>query len=212
MMIIILNAWLSDMTLDTRSSRKRISYERILDVAARAIRRDGYAGVGVADVMNEAGLTHGGFYAHFKSREAMLAKALEHAGEVSKEILSQRMAARCARGNSPFRALVELYLSEKHLVSAETGCPVAALGSEMPRQSSELREESCRRVRALLNMVKQVLPPEATPENAMVVTSTMVGALQLARTLGDNAQGKALLAASRKALLDQYDGDADITH
>jgi TetR/AcrR family transcriptional repressor of nem operon len=200
------------MTVDTKSSRKKISHDRILDVAARAVRRDGYAGVGVADVMKEAGLTHGGFYAHFESREAMLAKALQHAGEVSGKSLLQRMAARCARGDSPFRALVELYLSEKHLGSPETGCPVAALGSEMPRQSAELREESCRRVRGLLNMVKEVLPPEAAPESAMVIASTMVGALQLARTFGDNVQGKALLAASRKALLDRYDGDAEVTH
>lgn len=200
------------MSLDAKSSRKKASYDRILDVAAKAVRRDGYAGVGVADVMNKAGLTHGGFYAHFESRDAMLAKAIAHAGEASVEMLSQRMAARRARGESPFRALVEVYLSDRHLASSETGCPVAALVSEMPRQSAELREESCRRVRGLLNMVKQTLPPKVAPENAMAITSTMVGALQLARAFGDNAQGKALLAASRKALIDQYDDDADVTH
>jgi TetR/AcrR family transcriptional regulator, transcriptional repressor for nem operon len=198
------------MALDTKSNRKKISYDRILDVAAIAVRRNGYAGVGVADVMNDAGLTHGGFYAHFPSREAMLAKAVERAGEGSKESLSKRIAARRAHGESPLRALVEAYLSEKHLVSLETGCPVAALGSEMPRQSAELREESCRRVRALLNMVEQVLPPSAPPETAMVIAGTMVGALQLARTFGNNAQGKALLAANRKALIEQYDGETNL--
>ena len=62
------------------SSRKALSHERIVDAAARAIRREGYAGVGVADVMKEAGLTHGGFYAHFPSRDALLAAAMERAG------------------------------------------------------------------------------------------------------------------------------------
>jgi AcrR family transcriptional regulator len=193
------------MTADIKSSRKQLSYERILDVAARAVRRHGYAGVGVADVMKEAGLTHGGFYAHFESREKMLAKALEHAGRSSADALCRHMAARRARGESPIRALVESYLSDKHLSSTETGCPVAALGSEMPRHGTDLQDESRRRVEALLSIVKQALPAGLAQENAMVITSTMVGALQLARVLGDNAQGKALLAASRKALLDQYD-------
>ncbi len=62
------------------ASRKELSHERIVDAAARAIRREGYAGVGVADVMKEAGLTHGGFYAHFPSRDAMLVAAMERAG------------------------------------------------------------------------------------------------------------------------------------
>lgn len=202
------------MTAETRSSRKKISYERILDVAARSVRRDGYAGVGVADVMKQAGLTHGGFYAHFGSREAMLAKALEHAGEISAKALSQHIAARRAQGDSPLRALVEVYLSDKHLASPETGCPVAALGSEMPRQEAELREASRRRVQGLIDTVKRTLPPEAAPESAMVIAGTMVGALQLARTFGNNAQGKALLAVSRKALIDQYDtnGDNSVKH
>jgi hypothetical protein len=63
-----------------------------------------------------------------------------------------------------------------------------------------------------LNTVKQVLPLKVAPENAMVITSTMVGALQLARVFGNNAQGKAMLTAARKALIDQYDSDADVKH
>lgn len=193
------------MTSPTRSSRKQDSYERILDAAARAVRKGGFAGVGVVDVMREAGLTHGGFYAHFKSREAMLAKALEHAGRTSAERLARRMEAQRGEGASPFRALVERYLSEAHLASPETGCPVAALGSEMPRQSEELREASCGRVRSLIELVRAALPADADPGAAPAAASTMVGALQLARTLGNNEQGKALLAANRNTLLRQYD-------
>src|SRR6266705_2514795 len=118
----------------TPNSRKQETHERIVDVAARAIRRHGYAGVGVADVMKEAGLTHGGFYAHFDSRDALLVEALERAGRESSEA-GARAAERAAKGTRAFRSLVETYLADEHLASLETGCPVAALGCEMPRQS-----------------------------------------------------------------------------
>lgn len=192
------------MTARIRSTRKQDSYERILDAAARALRRGGFARVGVADVMREAGLTHGGFYAHFESREALLSKAIEHAGRASAEILSKRIAASRNEGKGPFQALVERYLSESHLASPETGCPVAALGSEMPRQSDELRDASCERIHGLIDMVAAALPADSDPDMAIAVASAMVGALQLARSFGNNAQGKAVLEANRKALLRQY--------
>src|SRR3982751_3541319 len=110
----------------TPNSRKQDTHERIVDVAARAIRRHGYAGVGVADVMRDAGLTHGGFYAHFESRDALLVEALERAGRDSGEVVT-RARRQAAKGVSAFRALVEAYLSDEHLSSLDTGCPVAAL-------------------------------------------------------------------------------------
>ena len=73
----------------TPNSRKEETHERIVDVAARAIRRHGYAGVGVAEVMKEAGLTHGGFYAHFESRDALLVEAIERAGRQSGEAVAR---------------------------------------------------------------------------------------------------------------------------
>src|SRR6478736_1112796 len=133
----------------TPNSRKQETHERIVDVAARAIRRHGYAGVGVADVMKEAGLTHGGFYAHFDSRDALLVEALERAGRESGEAVTRALERRAAKGVSAFRALVEAYLGDEHLASLETGCPVAALACDIPRQSDAVREASavrcCRR-------------------------------------------------------------------
>src|SRR5215204_3394075 len=108
-------------------SRKEATHERIVDAAARAIRRSGYSGTGVADIMKDAGLTHGGFYAHFDSREAMLAEAADRAGAESVATLE-----RIAAGAPPDKALQTLirgYLSKEHLESAESGCPMAALGS-----------------------------------------------------------------------------------
>src|ERR1700710_2692019 len=115
------------------NTTKEETHERIVDAAARALRRHGYEGVGVADVMKEAGLTHGGFYSHFESREAMLAEALVRAGRDSSVNMSEGIRARVARGNSPLRSFIEVYLSDAHLSGAEQGCPVAALGSEMSR-------------------------------------------------------------------------------
>ena len=190
--------------MHSQPSKKELTHARILDAAARAIRRNGFEGVGVADVMKEAGLTHGGFYAHFESREAMLAEALARAGSGGAASLAKRIEGR-KQGATTFRALVEGYLSEAHLAGTESGCPVAALASEMPRQSAELREASLRRVQSLVERVREALPAPGDKEQAMVIVSTMVGALQLARVFGANAKGKSLLAAARESLLAAYD-------
>ncbi|MDR7096648.1 TetR/AcrR family transcriptional regulator [Hydrogenophaga laconesensis] len=191
--------------MEATPNRKALTHERILDTAARAIRRAGFQGVGVADIMKEAGLTHGGFYAHFASRDALLAEALAHAGQQSAERIAKGNAAREARGASPLRALVEVYLSERHLSGTENGCAVAALVSEMPRQSADVRTAATQRVRNLIATVERALPEGAAPGTASAIASQLVGALQLARALGDNADGKSLLADNRAALLAQYD-------
>lgn len=191
--------------MDNPPNRKEISHERIVAAAARAIRRGGFQGVGVADIMKEAGLTHGGFYAHFSSRNALLAEALERAGQDTAARTRHDFATRQSRGASPLRALVEGYLSDRHLGDIETGCAVAALASEMPRQAPDVREASAQRVRGMLAGVRRALPKDAPADSASAVASQLVGALQLARALGDNAEGRALLKASRRALLAQYD-------
>jgi AcrR family transcriptional regulator len=186
-------------------SRKQQTHERILDTAARVLRDTGFYGVGVADIMKKAGLTHGGFYAHFPSREALLAEALERAGEDSRVRLQKSLAAGEAKGLSRFRALVESYLSDRHLQAPEAGCPVAALASEMPRQSELVREAAAKRVKSLVASVEACLPPGHDADTAAVVASQLAGALQLARTLGDNARGRKHLAAARRFLLEQFD-------
>ncbi len=188
----------------TPNSRKQETHERIVDVAARALRRHGYAGVGVADVMHEAGLTHGGFYAHFDSRDALLVEALERAGRTTEETLTRAAERRAAARVSAFRAFVDAYLSDAHLASPESGCPVAALGSDMPRQSDAVREASAERVRRLVAAVREALPHQHRAA-ASVVAGTLVGTLQLARAVGSEADGRGVLARARRALLQQYD-------
>src|SRR2546430_12454803 len=121
------------MTTVKAGSKKEETRERILRAAARAIRKHGYEGVGVADVMKEAGLTHGGFYAHFESRDALLAEAGDRAGAESVAVAA-RVAAAAPPGQA-LQAMMQAYLSPGHMEAIETGCPVAALGSEMPRQA-----------------------------------------------------------------------------
>ncbi|HTP73762.1 MAG TPA: TetR/AcrR family transcriptional regulator [Burkholderiaceae bacterium] len=191
--------------MDNPPSRKETSHERIVAAAARAIRRGGFQGVGVADIMKEAGLTHGGFYAHFSSRNALLAEALECAGQDNAARTRDDLATRQSRGASPLRALVEGYLSDRHLGDIQTGCAVAALASEMPRQTPEVREAAAQRVRAMVAAVRRALPKDAPADSGPSIASQLVGALQLARALGDNAEGRALLRASRRSLLAQHD-------
>ena len=191
----------------TPNSRKEETHERIVQAAARAIRRHGYAGVGVADVMKEAGLTHGGFYAHFKSREELLVEALARAGQDSGAAIARAAQSRKGRGITAFRALVDSYLSEAHLASLDTGCPVAALGCDMARQTGAVRQASAQRVERLIGTVRDTLPG-AMRASAAVVAGTLVGSLQLARALGDNAEGRAVLGAARKALVQQHDAAA----
>lgn len=189
----------------TRSSRHHQSHERILDAAARAVRRAGVAGVGVADVMKEAGLTHGGFYAHFGSRDALLADALEHAGSQSNARVRERMRARTDAGESLFRALVSEYLSDPHMDALELGCPVAAISSDMQRAGEALREVSQRRVRGLAALVDEALPAGAPAGSAWAVAAALVGALQMARVLGPEGGGKEVLRSCRESLLAQYE-------
>jgi len=191
----------------TKPSRREQSHERILDAAARAVRRSGVAGVGVAEVMKEAGLTHGGFYAHFESRDALLTEALEHAGGQSIARLRERMRVRTDAGESPLRALVCEYLSEPHMEAVEFGCPVAAIASEMPRAPAALLEVARSRVRGLAALVETALPSGLSAGSALVIASSLVGALQMARVLGPEDAGVVLKACS-EALLAQYDRPA----
>src|SRR3954453_21172184 len=104
----------------TRSSRsqKEATHERIVDAAARAIRRSGYNGTGVADIMKDAGLTHGGFYAHFPSREAMLAEAADRAGRESVAMM-ERVVATCPP-KCALKEMAQAYLSKAHVNGVET--------------------------------------------------------------------------------------------
>jgi TetR/AcrR family transcriptional repressor of nem operon len=193
------------------SSKKEATHERILAVASRTLRRAGFEGVGVADVMKEAGLTHGGFYAHFDSREALLAEALERTGRDMAEVIEGRIELHRERDDSAFRALIETYLADANLPALEAACPVSALSSELarcvqsaPDQPGALQVAARDLATRLVGGVRKALPKGVDPEAAPVITSTLMGALQLARTLGNGPEAHAVLAAARTSLLRQY--------
>lgn len=185
----------------SRSSTKEASHERIVGAAARAIRRSGYNGTGVADIMKEAGLTHGAFYAHFESRDAMLAEAADFAGAQSNAAAAKIISA--TPPDQALRALLETYLSKAHLEAIETGCPISALGSEMPRQSPEVRRVATLRIMEMIDLVARQFPDWGQPsahERALVTVATMVGTLILARAVNDPALSDELCNASLRSL------------
>jgi len=191
------------------TGRKAASHERILDVASRAIRREGYGGVNVTEVMRAAQLTHGGFYAHFASRDALLAEAVQQAGADIARVLREQGERLVARGASPFRAFVEIYLSLDHVHDCDNGCPVSLLSGEMFRQAPEVAEPSRQLIVQMQARVKKALPAGAPHEAAWAVASALLGAVQLARALAgsDPKAAKAVLADTKKDLLARYDSD-----
>jgi TetR/AcrR family transcriptional repressor of nem operon len=167
-------------------SRKEATHERIVVPAAPDGTRGGYDGTGVAAIMRDAGLTHGGFYAHFASREAMLAEAADRAG--ADGVAKLERIASAAPPPRALQALLRAYLSKAHVERAETGCPVAALGSEMARQAPEVRRSATRRIKELIDLVDRQSPDWGEPgahERALATVATMVGALVLARAVDD---------------------------
>jgi len=184
-----------------RAAAKEATHERIVDVAARAIRRSGYDGTGVADIMKEAGLTHGAFYSHFASREAMLAEA---AGKACKDAAAA--AADVVAGVPSGKALASMlaaYLSEEHLARIDVGCPLAALGSETSRQAPEVRRVATRHIKEMIDLIARQSPDWGGPaahERAMLTISTMVGALILSRAVDEPSLSEGLRKAALKHL------------
>jgi len=185
------------------SSKKEQTRERILRAAARAIRKHGYGGVGVADVMKEAGLTHGGFYAHFASRDALLAAAVGQAGAESTENLNRAIAA--AKPGEELMALVDTYLDDRHVAAPEhgLGCAIAAAGSEVPRQQADVRRAAARRIKDIIGLVERQFPEwgkAAAHEKAMGIVASMVGALMLARAVDDAQLSKSIRKSARELI------------
>lgn len=167
--------------------------ERIIRNAAEALRRSGLAGVSIPALMKSAGLTHGGFYAHFENRDQLVAEAIRVA------------AASTAQG--PFadeNALADTlkrYLSPSHLDHPEQGCVLAALGPEGSRQSPPVRTAFAEVARGLLRAVEKKLHPRRSAktlsDDALRLTATMVGAIVLGRLVDDPELAERILAAAR---------------
>lgn len=181
-------------------THKERTRARILDEAAKALREHGHEGVGVAALMKLAGLTHGGFYAHFKNRDDLVAAAVERMFEDSKAMVSRYLGNDSPRDG--LLALIEYYLSEAHRDRIARGCPIAALSSEavrFPAAAKERFEDGLNRFRQAIAEALRKTGAQNPEELASSVVAEMVGALTLARSMPTKASN-AFLATSREQL------------
>src|SRR6476659_8401754 len=175
------------MGLSMRYSKehKQETHARIVKKASVRLREKGAHGIGVADLMKEAGLTHGGFYAHFDSREALVMEAFNYAMDRSTE--RWRKLAEQTPPEKRFAAIVDSYLTTLHRDDPGHGCAVPTLGPEIARESAKTRKAFAARLDEMIEMMAdQVpeLPRKAARAQAIAALSTMVGALVLSRVAG----------------------------
>ncbi len=168
---------------------------RIVEAASRALRKDGLAGVSIPALMKKAGLTHGGFYAHFKDREELVAEAVRFAySETGERLFGDEEAG--------IEQALAIYLSPEHVRGPAGGCVLAALGTEASHQSPVVRRSFAEAARGLVRGVDAKLHPERKTKQpsdaALALVAQMVGAVMLARLVDDDALAKRLLAAARQ--------------
>jgi TetR/AcrR family transcriptional repressor of nem operon len=187
------------MRYDTEHKQK--TRTRVLQAAAKAIRADGPHRVAVAGVMADAGLTHGGFYAHFASKDELVAAAIEHMFDETRARVQHEMEGRGpAEG---LAAYIDFYLSRKHRDARGSGCPMAALASDLPRLDEAVREQfaaGARRLTATLSEKLAALGHVNVDAEARSMVAELIGALSLARIEPDSKRSDAILSASRHQL------------
>lgn len=178
--------------------------ERVLHEAARELRAKGRENVSVARVMERAGLTHGGFYAHFSSKDDLIAEAV---GTMFDDARARLVAAADDEPRRALRAYIDFYLSPAHRDNRERGCPLPALSGDLARADPAARERFGAGVKGLADRLAQRLRAigHATPEtDASAMLTQMVGAVALARAVADPAQSDAILADAHANLIARY--------
>jgi TetR/AcrR family transcriptional regulator, transcriptional repressor for nem operon len=168
---------------------------KILESAATIFRRQGYHATGVDKVMEEAGLTAGGFYAHFPSKDALLAEAIEHYAAKGSNTLERGLED--ASDREWVRGIVDRYLGDSHCRRPETGCPIPSLAPEIGRAGKAPRQAFERLVGGLFAKIAAHLPPEDAEERAIAITALCVGGMALARAVHDPGYSDRILAACR---------------
>ena len=178
------------------------THARIVKRASVRLREKGAHGVGVADLMNDAGLTHGGFYTHFDSREALVIEAFAYAMDRSTE--RWRKLSEQTPPDKRFAAIVNAYLSAVHRDDPGHGCAVPSLGAEIARESPKTRKAFAAKLEQMIGMLAEQipgLPPKAARKQAMAALGTMMGTLVMARIAGNGELSDEILAAGREAVL-----------
>lgn len=177
--------------------RKADSRQRIVDAAALLFRRHGIDAVGVDAIMHAAGLTHGGFYGHFPSKEALVAEV--SAAALARSADRWDRLSRDADPANGLRRIVEPYLDAAHVAAAETGCVLTTLGPDVARRP-DARAGMTEAVRAMLAALERCMP-DAPADRAKAALAAMVGAVVLARVSDDAALAEGFLEAAKAAVI-----------
>lgn len=193
---------------------KEETRRRILEAAARAYREEGVDGVGIGELMQSIGLTHGGFYAHFDSKDALVAEACDS----MRSPLAQRYFewAEEVGGAEGLRRMIRGYVSRQHRDDPGLGCLMPALAADVSRGAPEVRASFTRSLRRLAAGVARLLPggrrasveepsqPDAIPDEALVLVSGMVGAVLLSRAVDDPELSDRILLAARRFYMAEF--------
>ena len=179
----------AEFRLERTEHRMRITKEqaeanrrKIIETAATLFMKHGFNGVGIAEIMKTAGFTHGGFYNHFKSKQDLEGEATAAAFDLRPKLMKRP---------DSLRQYLESYLSERHVKWPERGCPVAAMGADVPRESEPVRKSFADGVEDMLTMLESHLADEGAPETgrrerAGAILSEIVGAVVLARAIPES--------------------------
>lgn len=182
-----------------RVSREQaaLNRDRVIDTGARLFREKGLDGIGIADLMKASGLTHGGFYGQFGSKDALAAECVTRV--LGKSVERWRRLLDEADGD-PLRTLVEDYLSARHLNGPETGCAFTTLAADAARRGGAVAQAMSDGMEALADILRSILP-EGGRGRALAILSQMTGAMTLARATADPVLAEEMLVAAREAIL-----------
>src|SRR5918993_1990533 len=179
--------------------------KRVVDVAAARFRAQGIGGTGVAGLMADAGLTHGGFYAHFKSKDDLVREAIAVAHARSRETWAKEVLAAKERGEDGLEVIVRRYLRTAHRDRPEAGCSIAALAQEVARNAPETRHVMAQAADEIVAIIASELPAsvpdEKARETAYAIFGLLIGTLQLARVTTDKALSESILQFGQDAAL-----------
>jgi TetR/AcrR family transcriptional repressor of nem operon len=190
----------ADIGMKVTREQAAQSRERILDTAAGLFRERGFEGIGVADLMKAAGMTHGGFYGHFSSKEDLMAQACVRASARSRG-LWEKLAERAPE--DPLSEIAGVYLTRRHRDNPGAGCLLAALGPDAARQGAAVRSAVTQSVRSAFEFLSKIVPGKskaAKRQKAIASYASMVGAMVLARAVDDSALSQEILDATLKSV------------
>ena len=189
-----------------RPEHKVETHQKIVKDASRRVRVEGIAGAAVSTVMRDAGLTHGGFYKHFASKEDLLLESLTEAFREITDRLTQ--AAEQSPPGAAWKTIVKVYLSPEHCGHAEFGCPLAALAPELARVDEAIKPRIAEEIAKYQTRMLPFMPGRRTVDKErafLAIFATMIGAIEIARLVPEVAMREKVLANARDFLLRSFE-------